>query len=123
MLNWAYSVILSFGGESTLSGITEAFTESWRNPPDVHMKRLKKEACSEETAVAVAQAAVAPAFAQEELCREQTAVAVWRTAVAPIQQDENRGRGCMTAVAAWLFPEDPDFLPGFLSFYAFLIFS
>ena len=46
------------------------------------MKRLKKEECSEETTVAAAQAAVAPAFAQEELCREQTAVAVWRTAVA-----------------------------------------
>ena len=30
MCYWAYSVILGFGGESTLSGITDEFTESWR---------------------------------------------------------------------------------------------
>ena len=70
MCYWAYSVILSFGGESTLSGITDEFTESWRRAQTSTPRRVKKEACSEETAVAVGSAAVAAEDRFAEICAE-----------------------------------------------------
>ena len=61
MCYWAYSVILGFGGKSTLSRITGEFSESWKRAQTSTPRRVKKEARSEETAVAAGITAVAPA--------------------------------------------------------------